>query len=177
MTLKKLTFLGVIFIFLLSFITHNVYDLLPSFFTSLFFPVNESIWEHMKMIFTSTLIWGLVLYIILKKKNIDYSNIASSTVLSSLFHITIFLIIYVPIYIKFGENLIVTLIIYFITISISQIVAYKILTIKKHLNKLNVLSLILIPVMIIIFGILTYYPLKIDTLFYDFSHKHYGIKD
>jgi hypothetical protein len=177
MTLKKITFIGIIFIFLLSFLTHSIYDLLPSFLTSLFFPVNESIWEHMKMIFTTYLIWGIVLYIILNKKNIDYTNIASSIVLSSLINIALFLIIYVPIFISFGENLIVTLIIYFITITISLIIAYKILTIKKHLNKLNVLSLILIPLVFIIFGILTYYPLKIDTLFYDYSHKNYGIKD
>jgi hypothetical protein len=176
-TLKKLTFIGVIFIFLLSFLTHSIYDLFPSFVTSIFFPVNESIWEHMKMIFTTSLIWEIVLYIILKKKNIDYSNIASSTVLSSLFNIVIFLIIYIPINIIFGENLIVTLVIYFITISISQVIAYKILSIKKHLNKLNVLSFILIPLVFIIFGIFTYYPPKIDILFYDYNHKNYGIKE
>jgi uncharacterized protein YqhQ len=127
MNLKKITIIGIIFIFLLSFITHSIYDWLPSFLTSLFFPVNESIWEHMKMIFTTSLIWGLVEYFILKKKDIDYFNIASATVLSVLFNIVIFLIIYVPIYIKFGENLIVTLIIYFITIVLSQIMAYNIL--------------------------------------------------
>jgi hypothetical protein len=172
MNLKKITIIGIIFIFLLSFITHSIYDWFPSFLTSIFFPVNESIWEHMKMIFTASLIWGLVEYFILKKKDIDYFNIASATVLSVLFNIVIFLIIYVPIYIKFGENLIVTLIIYFITIVLSQIMAYNILKTKKHLKKLNVLSFILIPLIFIIFGLLTYFPLKIDTLFFDYNdHK------
>jgi hypothetical protein len=177
MTLKKLAFIGVIFIFLLSFITHNMYNWFPNFLTSILFPVNESIWEHMKMIFITTLIWGLVEYIILKTKGISYSNIESSIVIPDIFHIIIFLIIYTPIYIKYGHNLIVTLVIYFITISLSQLIAYRFLTSKKHLTKLNVLSIILIPIMFIIFGLLTFYPLKIKPIFYDYDKKQYGINE
>ena len=49
MTLKKWKVISCIGIFLLSALLHFIYDWFPSFFTSLFFPVNESIWEHNKI--------------------------------------------------------------------------------------------------------------------------------
>ncbi|HHT38384.1 MAG TPA: hypothetical protein GXZ95_03080, partial [Mollicutes bacterium] len=102
MSLKKLLIIRLLFVFGLSFITHNIYDWYPTFFTSIFFPVNESIWEHQKMIFTTILIWGIVEYFILKNKNMNYSNVISSVVLSAILNVIIFLIIYTPIYIIFG---------------------------------------------------------------------------
>lgn len=67
MTLKRITWIDVIFIFLVSFIIHYMFDWYPSIITFMFFPVNESIWEHQKMIFMAYLMWGIVEYFILKK--------------------------------------------------------------------------------------------------------------
>lgn len=50
MSLKKLKILGVIMAFLLCFPLHFLYDKIPSFITSIISPVNESIWEHMKIL-------------------------------------------------------------------------------------------------------------------------------
>lgn len=177
MSLKKLLIIRLLFVFGLSFITHNIYDWYPTFFTSIFFPVNESIWEHQKMIFTTILIWGIVEYFILKNKNMNYSNVISSVVLSAILNVIIFLIIYTPIYIIFGHNLIVILIIYFITIAVSQILEYIILKIKKHFIYLNVLSVILVLFIYLMFGLLTYYPIRFKPLFYDPNKKIYGIED
>ena len=54
MTLKKWKIISCIGIFLLSVLFHFIYDWFPNFFTSLFSPVNESIWEHNKIIVGST---------------------------------------------------------------------------------------------------------------------------
>lgn len=70
MTLKKIKIISIIGIFLLSILFHFLYDLMPSLITSLLFPVNESIWEHMKLIFTSTLVFSVIEYLLLKKYNI-----------------------------------------------------------------------------------------------------------
>ena len=43
MTLKKVKVINVVVFFALSFLWHFVYDLLPNFFTAIFFPVNESL--------------------------------------------------------------------------------------------------------------------------------------
>ena len=75
MNLKKIKILGVVIITILSFISHFAYDIFPNIIFSFIFPVNESIWEHMKILFTSTLIYSLIEYIILKKYNITYNNL------------------------------------------------------------------------------------------------------
>jgi hypothetical protein len=160
----KYYFRQTIFIFIISFLIHNIYTWLPSFVTSIFFPVNESIWEHIKMIFTSY----MIIMLIQKKSIISY-------IITSILNIIVFLIIYLPIYIVFKENLIITLIIYFVSIFISSMLFKFLLERKKHLNKLNVLSTILILFIYIGFGILTYYPIMYNLLFFDYSKNIYGI--
>lgn len=72
MTLKKWKVISCIGIFLLSALLHFIYDWFPSFFTSLFFPVNESIWEHNKIIIGSFLIWGILEKIYYKKEKMSF---------------------------------------------------------------------------------------------------------
>ena len=51
MTLKKSKIISTIGIFLLCFLFHFIYDWIPCTLTAIFFPVNESIWEHLKLVF------------------------------------------------------------------------------------------------------------------------------
>lgn len=172
-TIKVLSIFG---IFLLSFLTHYGYDKFPNVITSFLFPVNESIFEHMKMIYTSYIIWGIIEYILLKKYNNSIKNFKTSLFISVLFNIIFFLIIYVPIYNIFGHNLIITLIIYFISILISQVISYKILTTNKNLDFLNKYSYLFLLVLIMILIYLTYYPIKND-LFIDKKQNKIGLKN
>ena len=101
------------------------------------------------------------------------NNLISSFVIVSLFNIVIFLIIYIPIYLLFGEKLVVTLILYFITILISNYLMYKIQN-KKINSKINKYSVYIIPLVYIVFTLLTYFPLK-NMLFLDPTTNTYGI--
>lgn len=172
--MNKIKIIAVINIFLLSFIAHFIYDFCPSIFISFFFPVNESIWEHMKILFTSTLVYGLFDYILLKVNNVKFNNYSFSLFFTSFIAIPIFLMIYMPIYYLFGEVLIVTLIIMLITYIICQFISYKILSSKQYLY-LNYISIPLIILTYIVFIIFTYNPPKMP-LFYDTLNKYYGIK-
>lgn len=174
MNLKKISFVGVIFIFLISFITHNMYEWFPSTLMLLFFPINESIFEHQKMIFVSYLLWGIVLYFLLLKNNFYSWNAILCAVLGSLLNIAFFLIIYLPVYILFGHNLIVTLTIYFLTIILSQYFSYQVLASYKHYKKSNILSLILTPIIIFIFSYFSFHPIKDNILFDDPNSSIYG---
>ena len=60
MNLKKIKIINVIGVFALSFLFHFMYEWWPNVVTSIFFPVNESIWEHMKIFVSAILVWGLV---------------------------------------------------------------------------------------------------------------------
>lgn len=169
---KYFIIINSIIIFFLAFISHFVYEYLKSDMTSIFFPVNESIWEHMKLLFTPFLIDALILYFYFKKSNIVYHNLLFSALFSSLFSIFFYLIIFLPIYVFFKTNVIFDISLLIITIIISQIIQYKIL--KKEVSLYPNLSLITIIVICIIFGYLTYNPPR-NFVFYDTIKNKYGI--
>lgn len=179
MNLKKILTINIFIIFVLTFISHFIYDIFPNNLSATFFPVNESIFEHMKMLYTTFLIDSIVLYFILKKENIQYNNFLIAIFISSIISITSFLIIWLPIYYHIGENLIITLLILFLSIFLSQIIGYCILTTSSN-KILNFVTLILIIIFIIIFAYFTYNPLFNDFFLDPISEKyglnHYLIK-
>jgi len=165
--------IGAIFIFLIGFIIHNLYDWFPNILISIISPVNESIFEHIKLIFTSYIIWLIVKYFIYKNNNLEENNLILKEVITTLFSIILFLIIFLPIYNKFGENLFITLFIYFISITISQILNYFI-TIKKESRILDIIGVGIIIIFYIITTYLTYKP-PINDFFLDPTNNSYGL--
>jgi len=165
--------IGAIFIFLIGFIIHNLYDWFPNILISIISPVNESIFEHIKLIFTSYIIWLIVKYFIYKNNNLEENNLILKEVITTLFSIILFLIIFLPIYNKFGENLFITLFIYFISITISQILNYFI-TIKKESRILDIIGVGIIIIFYIIIIYLTYKP-PINDFFLDPTNNSYGL--
>ena len=164
---------GSIFIFLIGFILHNLYEWFPNFFTLAIAPVSESIFEHVKMIFTSYTIWTIIKYFIYQKYELTENNFIFNELLTSIFGILLFLAFFLPIYSKVGENLMITLTIYFITIIISQIFNY-FFKIKKESKILNIIGIISIIIIYIILIYLTYNPL-INNFFLDPTNNSYGL--
>ena len=175
MNLKIIKILSVFGIFLLSFITHYGYDISPNVVTSFLFPVNESIFEHMKMIYTAYIIWSIIEYFLLKRNN-STNNFKPSLFISLLFNIVFFLILFLPVYYRLGHSLPITLIIYFISILVSQIVSYIILKSNKKLNFLDKNSSLFLLILLMILIYLTYYPPKND-LFIDKEQNKIGLKN
>lgn len=172
MNLKKIKIISIFGTFILTFLTHFLYDWFPNSLFSIFFPVNESIWEHMKMLLTTILLYELIEFTILKIKNIKVNNFLFAAFISSIISIPIYLIIFLPIFYKMGEHMFINISIMFLDILIVQIINYKLL-LSKELN-LNIISIILIIITYIIMGILTYYPPETD-LFFDTKEEKYGI--
>ena len=173
--MRKIKIIGVFIIFILSFVSHFMYNWFPNSIFSILFPVNESIWEHMKLLVTPVLIFSVLEYIIYRKKDISFNNFLLSYSISTIIGIIIYLIIYLPIHYTFGHNLIVSVIILFITFIIIQIISYYIMN-YKEIKYSNVIGISIIIFMYIVFGYLTYNPIEID-LFYDTSKNIYGISD
>lgn len=172
MNKKKLKILGVVIAFVLCFPLHFLYDLMPNFITSIFLPVNESIAEHMKILFGSIMISSVIQKIIVIKKELNIKNICISNFTGAVLSIPIFLLIFVPIYKAIGENMPITIFLMFITIVISQIISYIIIN-SKNLKLENV-TIFLVIIVYIIFGLLTYFPPEND-LFMDPTNLTYGI--
>lgn len=173
--MKKIVLINTILTFLLCFLTHFLYDLLPNPVFSIFFPVNESIWEHMKMIYTTILLYGTIEYFILKRTNNTLNNFLLSLFLKSILAIPIYLVLFLPFYYNFGENMPITFIILFITILIVNIIGYKIGQ-EKSIPYQNLVSILGIIIFYIIMGILTY-KAPHNELFFDTMEEKYGIND
>ena len=107
--MKRIKFIGVIVIFLLTILYHFLYNWLPNPVFSVFFPVNESIWEHMKLLYSGIFTWGVIEYFILRKKGISYRNFFSTLFLEMVTSIMIYLIMYLPLYNVFGESMVISI--------------------------------------------------------------------
>lgn len=175
MNLKKIKTIAVIGIFLLSFISHFAYELFPNLIFSFIFPVNESIWEHMKIIFTSTLIYGIIDYILLNKFKIKYNNFTFQLYFTALSSIPIYLVIYIPLYKLIGENLIISISLLLLVYIISQLISYNILK-EKEIKILNMITIPIILLSYLGFIYLTYNPIH-NYIFYDKQKEKYGIEE
>lgn len=173
MNLKKIKIISIFTTLIITTISHFMYDLFPNTLFSIFFPVNESIWEHMKMLYTSFLINGILEYFIIKKTNIKVNNLIFNSFISSILSIIIYLIIYLPFYYTIGNNEIVIFTTLILDIIIVNIISYFILK-NKELN-LKKISIILIIITYIIMIYLTYKPPKFS-LFIDPVTNTYGIQ-
>lgn len=172
MDLKKVKIISIFGMFILCFLTHFLYNFFPNTLFSIFFPVNESIWEHMKMMTSSILIWSILEYFLYKKFRINHNNFVLSLFLELILSIVIFLIIYLPIYHFTGSIFILNLIVLFISIYFVNIISYYILSLRiLHKELLGVVGTILLY---IIFGILTYNP-PFNYIFFDKMENKYGI--
>lgn len=171
--MKKIKVIGVFVIFLLSFISHFMYEWFSSSILSIFFPVNESIWEHMKLIVTPVLFFSIFENILYRNKNILVNNFILSYSISTGLGIVIYLILYLPIHYIIGHNIFISIGLLFIIFMIIEIISYYIMK-YKDIKYSRIIGLVIIVIMYIIFGYLTYNPPKSD-LFYDTIKNVYGI--
>ena len=171
--MRKIKTIGVFIIFGLSFLSHCIYQWLPNNIFSILFPVNESIWEHMKLVITPVLIFSIFEYFTYKKKDIVFNNYILSYAVSIVIGIIFYLLIYLPIDYIFGHSLFISITILFITFVLIEYISYYIMNYKK-IKYNNIIGFSIIILLYIIFGYLTYNPIKSD-LFYDIQKKIYGI--
>ena len=171
--LKKLKIWGTIIAFILCFPLHFLYEKFPNFITSIIAPVNESIAEHMKILFSAILISGIIQKIIVIIKKLDIKNVCISNFTAGILSIPIFLIMFLPVYNLIGKNLPITIIIMFIAIIIAELISYYIM--KRNDLKLENYAIIFAVMMYIVFAILTYFPPQ-NKLFIDPLDNTYGIK-
>ena len=175
MNLKKDKILSSILIIALCFLFHFLYEWFPNPLFAIFFPVNESIWEHMKILFSSICFYGIIDYIILYKNKIGFNNFFFNIFATAFLSVVVYLLIFIPIYKILGENMIVSISLMIIVIILFQIISYFILK-SKHIHYINSISFILIIISYIIFGYLTYNPIH-NYLFLDNIKNIYGIKN
>ena len=175
MNLKKMIWINTLLTFLLCFLAHFIYKWFPNPVFSIFLPVNESIWEHMKMLYTVVLIYGIIEYFIMKKFDIDNHNFLLTTFIKSVIIIPIYLIMFLPLYYNFGENMFISISVMLISILLVNLIGYKLLQFEE-IKYQKEISIALIIIGYIIMGVLTYNPPRLE-LFFDSEAEKYGIND
>ena len=172
---KRLCIINIILIIVISTIFHFAYELLPNNIIASFFPVNESIIEHMKMIFNSYIVYTIIEYFILKKYNIiENNNHMFKLLTSSLICMFLTMIFYYPFYYTFGDNFIYTMSTYILSIIISSLISCNLNKDLVSDKYMNILSFIIILLLEFIFIYSTFNPKEAE-LFIDHTNNKIGV--
>ena len=129
--MKKIKIIGFFIMMCLSFLSHFMYEWCDNFLFSIFFPVNESIWEHMKLLITPVLIYALIESFIYKNKSIKFNNFSLSYSISIIIGIILYLIIYLLFNHFFAHNIIVSIVLLFFDYIFISFVSYLIINTRK----------------------------------------------
>ncbi len=154
---KKIKIYGAIIWIILTFISHFMYDWFPNNIVASFFPINESVWEHMKVFVTSGIITFLFEMIYMKIKRVCIQNNYLSLLIEIMSSIGVFLTIFLPYYYRFQHNLFVTLIMMAIAIAVAKHLGYIVTSEKNELIP-NILAIPIILIIVILNIIFTFDP-------------------
>lgn len=154
--LKRYTATGTVFVIILGTLAHFFYEWSNNNpIVGLFTPVNESTWEHIKLLFFPMLLFSLIA--IPKLKNI-YPCITSSLLSGILAGTALIPIIFYTYTGILGYNLLFLDISAFILAVISAFyIAYK-LTLSCRMQNYTVLLCIAVGILFICFVVFTFYP-------------------
>ena len=151
----RLKIIGAIMASLVSLPLMFLYKKFPNFFTSIFSPVNNSLWEHSKVIFGSILIGGITQKIIVLIKKVPVNNICFSTFISAIIAIPIYIILASILFSLFGERNVIKILVTFIAILIAELISYFMM--KQPEFKLENYTIIFAIITYIVFMFITYF--------------------
>lgn len=172
-SLKKWRFAGIITIISLGFLLHYVYPWTDaSKIVGLFVPVNESVWEHLKLGYWSVVLFSIAEYLQLKNSVNNYYLAKLIGVLT--LEITILLIFYGYTFIA-GENIfLMDISSYVMGVVVCQHLTYNLFQLKQFPKFFDRISPVAFIAIGILFGVTTCYPPH-AVIFMDNSTKTFGI--
>lgn len=154
--LKQYMISGMIFVSLLGTLLHFAYNFSENnIVIGLFTPVNESIWEHTKLIFFPMLIYSLYLN---KKISTEYPCISSAMISGAICGIVMIIVLFYTYSGIIGYNVaFADISIFYITVVTVFCIVYKLAESCK-VDKYNTLLITLMIVIICLFVIFTFFP-------------------
>jgi len=171
--LKRWSIIGVFVIFALAGLWHFLYDWLPCGVTAILAPVNESPWEHAKLVFAPAVIYFLVGRLTVGKKYPNFT-FAHTAVLPFMPIIMLALFYFFK---SLGiESLALDIVITFVVIALGVYAAYRMTVSTMHMDTpvYRMAALLTVFGMLFIFIAFTFYPPHIP-LFQDSNTMQYGI--
>lgn len=166
--------IGVLFVFIVGTLFHFLFEATGNNpVIGAFVPVNESVWEHVKLLVFPYLIFVLLMWLLLGGCiNNFIPGIILGLLVGSVFMIFAF---YTYIGALTRENdLNVDIMIFFLAIILTFIVSYVVFVAPTFSHEAQVISLIGLIFYLALFVLFTYYPIEIPLL-QDFVTGGYGI--
>lgn len=156
--LKRYTIVGIIFVLITGTLAHFLYDWTgKNDIVGLFVPVNESVWEHIKLLFFPMLIYSLILIFKFRKAFPCITSALCFGILAGTILIPIFFYIYIAI---IGKDIFFLDIgTFIISIILAFWLSYK-LTLSCKLEPYTFLLCCSVCVLFICFALFTYHPPK-----------------
>ena len=170
----KAQLIVILFSLILGTLLHFTYEWSGNnLFVGSFSAVNESIWEHLKLVFYPMLIAMIVEYFFIKENVNNYIEAKTIGIFTAISFIVITFFTYSGI---IGTSIIVIDILIFIfSIILGEYIAYKLMKRKNESTVLSTsLSIIILIFFLLCFIIFTYLPLEVN-LFRDITTGTYGI--
>jgi len=136
-----------------------------------FSAVNESVWEHLKIAFSPTLVYAIFEYRYLNKRanNFFFAKTigicAITLIIPTIFYSYTFFA---------EENLIIDILSFIFAIIVGQLISYELLAFRKLSKSLELISLVALVILALAFVVFTFYPPHIQ-LFQDPNTGEYGI--
>ena len=172
--LIKAQLIVILFSLILGTLLHFTYEWsLENAFIGSFSAVNESVWEHLKLVFYPMLIAAIVEYFFVKDVSNNYVEAKTIGIFTAICFIIVSFFTYSGI---IGTSIIVIdILIFIISIILGEYVAYRLM---KRENESTVttecLSIIILVFLLLCFIIFTYLPPEVN-LFRDVTTGIYGI--
>lgn len=157
--LKLYTIIGIIFVIITGSVSHFVYEWSGNdFILGLFFPVNESTWEHMKLLFFPMLFYSLYMN---HKLKTDYPCITSSLLFGILLGTVLVPVLFFTYSGILGKNFLpLDIATFVISVILAFFAVYKLTLSCKVISYKSLLRL-LVFIVAVCFLIFTYHPLAV----------------
>ncbi len=172
--LIKAELIVILFSLVLGTLLHFTYEWSgENLFVGSFSAVNESVWEHLKLVFFPMLIAAIVEYFFVKDVANNYVEAKTIGIFTAIFFIVVTFFTYSGI---IGTSIIaIDILIFIISIILGEYIAYKLMKRKDESTvATEVLSIIILTFLFICFVIFTYLPPEVN-LFRDVMKGIYGI--
>lgn len=173
-SLNKIAIIGFFFISILGTLSHFVYEWSQNnILIGALFAVNESVWEHLKIIIIPSFVWLVIEYFIRCEKVNFFTSKIISFITSMILIISVF---YGYRLIINKDVLIINIISFYFSIGVGQYLSYKIMKCRKFPSIVENISKVLLVLLFISFIIFTYITPKLE-LFRNPPTNGYGIED
>ena len=172
--LIKAQLIVILFSLILGTLLHFTYEWSGNnLFVGSFSAVNESIWEHLKLVFYPMLTAMIIEYFFVKKDVNNYIEAKTIGIFTAIFFIIVSFYTYSGI---IGTSIIVIdILIFILSIILGEYVAYRLMKRKDESTVLTTsLSIIILLFLLLCFIIFTYVPPEVN-LFRDITTGMYGV--